>query len=77
MTIRMLRRLILLLALADMLGACGGTPGSPAGADVPAAKATRTYQDLVVGFAQIGAESEWRTANTRSIQETASISASS
>jgi len=31
----------------------------------------KTYQDLVVGFAQIGAESEWRTANTRSIQETA------
>ncbi|MBX0331240.1 ABC transporter substrate-binding protein [Oscillochloris sp. ZM17-4] len=29
------------------------------------------YQDLVVGFAQIGAESEWRTANTRSIQDTA------
>ena len=25
-----------------------------------------------MGFAQIGAESEWRTANTRSIQETAS-----
>jgi simple sugar transport system substrate-binding protein len=32
----------------------------------------KTYQDLVVGFSQIGAESEWRTANTRSIQETAS-----
>jgi len=31
----------------------------------------KTYQDLVVGFAQIGAESEWRSANTRSIQETA------
>ena len=24
----------------------------------------KTYQDLVIGFAQIGAESEWRTAST-------------
>ena len=31
----------------------------------------KTYADLVVGFAQIGAESEWRTANTTSIKETA------
>lgn len=28
----------------------------------------KTYEDLIVGFAQIGAESEWRTANTRSIK---------
>lgn len=31
----------------------------------------KTYSDLVVGFAQIGAESEWRTGNTASIQEAA------
>jgi simple sugar transport system substrate-binding protein len=31
----------------------------------------KTYKDLVVGFSQIGAESEWRTGNTISIQETA------
>lgn len=31
----------------------------------------KTYQSLVVGFAQIGAESEWRTGNTDSIQESA------
>jgi len=31
----------------------------------------KTYRDLVVGFAQVGAESEWRTANTNSIKETA------
>jgi simple sugar transport system substrate-binding protein len=34
-------------------------------------KTPKTYQDLIVGFAQIGAESEWRTANTGSIKETA------
>jgi simple sugar transport system substrate-binding protein len=31
----------------------------------------KTYSDLVVGFAQIGAESEWRTGNTASIKEAA------
>lgn len=31
----------------------------------------KAYRDLVVGFSQIGAESEWRTANTASIKEAA------
>ena len=30
-----------------------------------------TYQNLVVGYSQIGAESEWRTGNTVSIKEAA------
>jgi simple sugar transport system substrate-binding protein len=34
-------------------------------------KALKTYSELVVGFSQIGAESEWRTGNTASIQEAA------
>jgi len=40
--------------------------------EAPAASSgMKTYEDLVVGYAQIGAESEWRTANTSSIKETA------
>lgn len=31
----------------------------------------KTFRNLVVGFSQIGAESEWRTGNTASIQEAA------
>jgi ABC-type sugar transport system substrate-binding protein len=31
----------------------------------------KQYRDLVVGFSQIGAESDWRTANTVSIKEAA------
>ena len=31
----------------------------------------KNYEDLIVGFAQLGAESEWRVANTVSIKETA------
>ena len=66
-------RCAIVLAMLCTLSACGGSiPGasstSPA---TPGAVKKKTYQDLVVGFAQIGAESEWRTANTRSIQETA------
>jgi ABC-type sugar transport system substrate-binding protein len=35
------------------------------------ANTKKTYQDIIVGYAQIGAESEWRTANTNSLKETA------
>jgi galactofuranose transport system substrate-binding protein len=31
----------------------------------------KTYRNLVVGYSQIGAESEWRTGNTASIKEAA------
>jgi simple sugar transport system substrate-binding protein len=34
-------------------------------------KGKKTYEDLIVGYAQLGAESEWRAANTISIKETA------
>ena len=34
-------------------------------------KPRKTYEDLIVGYAQLGAESEWRAANTISIKETA------
>ncbi len=34
-------------------------------------KPEKKYKDLIVGYAQIGAESEWRAANTISIKETA------
>jgi ABC-type sugar transport system substrate-binding protein len=47
----------LLIALA---GCAGGGGGADAGGDGGG--------DLVVGFAQVGAESGWRTANTKSIQ---------
>ena len=32
---------------------------------------TKTYKNLLVGYSQIGAESEWRTGNTASIKEAA------
>src|SRR5262245_35688724 len=46
-------------------------PAQEAAAAEPAGEGKKTYEDLVVGYAQIGAESEWRTANTASIKEEA------
>ena len=34
-------------------------------------KPEKKYTDLIVGFAQLGAESDWRVANTISVKETA------
>lgn len=31
----------------------------------------KSYEELIIGFVQLGAESEWRVANTNSIKETA------
>jgi simple sugar transport system substrate-binding protein len=65
---------IVLLTLILALAACGprSTPGPP-GTALPEeqGKGKKEYADLVVGFSQIGAESEWRTGNTASIKEAA------
>jgi ABC-type sugar transport system substrate-binding protein len=44
---------------------------TPQSASTIQIKPKKTYSDMIVGFAQLGAESEWRVANTKSIQETA------
>lgn len=73
---------VVVLALLAALVGCAAPAPAPAPAAEPAAgdqpapaapaeQAKKTYKDLVVGYAQLGAESEWRTANTASIQETA------
>lgn len=57
------------IALVASLAACGsssGGDGAAAGAGTGAGSDT-----ITMGFAQVGAESGWRTANTTSIQESA------
>lgn len=56
------------LALAASLTACGDSnaTGTAAGGG-----AGSGGDEIVMGFAQVGAESGWRTANTKSIQEAA------
>jgi len=62
-------RTALILTTLLVTVSCGRA--APATPTAPADAAAKDYDDLVVGFAQIGAESDWRTANTLSIRETA------
>jgi len=70
------RVLLLLTIFASVLGPLGCTPKTDSlatpklGSDT-ATKPEKKYEDLIVGYAQLGAESEWRVANTASIKETA------
>ena len=49
-----------MLCAAVLAGCSGGGDGAGQAADEGA---------ITVGFSQVGAESEWRTANTRSVKE--------
>ena len=65
---RFLARAATAAVVAVGLTACGSGATAPAaGGGAPAASGDK----LVMGFAQVGAESGWRTANTKSIQESA------
>ena len=56
-------------ALALAMSACA-TQGTPGGSATGGATGgAKPLNELVVGFAQVGAESGWRTANTKDIQE--------
>ncbi len=53
------------LLVVGALSACGGEKADDAGSG------TKDDGKITMGFAQVGAESGWRTANTKSIQEAA------
>ena len=75
--------IVLALLAVTMLAACApaatATPAAVAttkpvvAADtpVPTVQAKKTYADMTLCYPQLGAESDWRTANTASIKETA------
>jgi ABC-type sugar transport system substrate-binding protein len=70
---KMLVWFVVLVFLVYSTG-CGMRPSVSLASQPPSAPSERTpktYQDLIIGYAQIGAESEWRTANTDSLKETA------
>jgi galactofuranose transport system substrate-binding protein len=66
---------VVAVALFALVGCTAVAPAPAATTDQAAAEAAapvkKDYKDLVVGYAQIGAESEWRTANTASIKQAA------
>jgi galactofuranose transport system substrate-binding protein len=77
MSKKLLFKLLAVLVLVSLvLTACGTSateePAAPA-AQEPAASTggEKTYADMVLCYPQLGAESDWRTANTASIKETA------
>lgn len=75
MSKKLFYNLLAVLMLASLvLSACGtaatDAPAKPAATDA-AVKKTYTYADLTLCYPQLGAESDWRTANTASFKETA------
>ena len=58
---------VVLVVLATLAG-CVQPGAAPA---APAAAGAKTYKDLTLCFPQLGAESDWRTADTASFKETA------
>jgi simple sugar transport system substrate-binding protein len=58
-----------------ILSAAGCSPPSAVAPDqattAAGVKPKKTYQDLIVGFVQLGDESDWRSANTASVKEAA------
>jgi galactofuranose transport system substrate-binding protein len=67
---RISRTLFLFVIIATVLGPLGCSQ-QPASSTPLKANVDKNYEDMIVGFAQLGAESEWRVANTISIKETA------
>jgi len=69
------RILLLFVTFATLLGPLACTQQTALSTPQPGSdtesKPKKIYQDLIVGYAQLGAESEWRAANTISIKETA------
>lgn len=70
------RALLFFILAAFILGPLACSPPIPSLSTSQAGfnaegKSIKTYDDLIVGYAQLGAESEWRAANTISIKETA------
>ena len=61
---------LFLLILVIVLGGCKSS-NDPEQQITEPIDGKKTYQNLVVGYSQIGAESEWRTGNTASIKEAA------
>ncbi|KKI92037.1 LacI family transcriptional regulator [Bacillus sp. SA1-12] len=62
--------LLLMMALMLLLSACSsaGTGGQSDSAGAGGGD-SKSGDKLVIGFSQVGAESEWRTANTKSMQD--------
>ncbi len=69
MMYRKISLVVVILLIASMLAACGGKTEEAAEAESCAPNCE--YTDMTFCYPQLGAESDWRTANTASFKETA------
>jgi len=69
---RITKILVAFTIVGMLLSACASaTTAAPAAPATAAAPAAKTYADMTMCYPQLGAESDWRTANTASFKETA------
>src|SRR5512142_3446064 len=66
-----MKKLVLFVAVLAMTLSLFGCAPAKSTAVAPAAKAKKEYKDMTLCYPQLGAESDWRTANTASFKETA------
>lgn len=67
-----LLNLMLVMTFTWSMAACASGTATQV-SYTPTSGGKKTYKDLVVGYSQIGAESEWRTGNTASIKGAAQV----
>ncbi len=69
---KVLFKAVVFITVLSLVACAAPTAAPQPAADTPVpAKTMKTYKTLVVGFAQIGAESGWRDGETQSIKDTA------
>jgi len=72
MSKKLLYNLLAAVMLASLVLTACGAPAAPEEAPAdPAGGGKKTYADMTLCYPQLGAESDWRTANTASIKQTA------
>ena len=60
--------IIMILAICVLAAGCGGS--NKAEKEQEAVQTIAAAEKIVVGFSQLGAESDWRSANSKSMKET-------
>ena len=71
MSKKLLYQLLTVVMLASLVLTACGSPAATEKAPAEPASAAKTYADMTLCYPQLGAESDWRTANTASFKETA------
>ncbi|KAB7673101.1 ABC transporter substrate-binding protein [Bacillus sp. B1-b2] len=61
--------LLIVMSVILLLSACSSSSSGGSTSDNTDSEDGKAGDKLVIGFSQVGAESEWRTANTKSMQD--------